>query len=99
MNATLQDALNRAVGDQGTLVAAVQALYRRYPDPCDLLGVEEFTLRELQLLHEAVLEHPLPKDGFRRTMAKMLVPTGFLLDGEIGKPAQLWRKPDLTVVN
>lgn len=73
---------------------AVQSAYRQYPDPCNLLGVKTFTLRELQLLHEDVLEEKLSKDSFRRFMVQMLEDTGEVNQGTgaVGKPARLFRK-------
>ncbi len=73
---------------------AVDVLYRTEPDPCGLLNKEEFTLRELQTLHEQVLGETLTKDAFRRRMVRsgLLEPTGDVTMGAIGKPAQFYRK-------
>ena len=81
--------------DHGAMVAAatehVRARHRRSPDPAGLLGAE-FTLAELQGLHEAVAGGPLPKDTFRRHVLGELEPTGGLRTGVVGKPARLFRK-------
>lgn len=65
--------------------------YRADPDPDGLLPAE-FTLRDLQLLHEAVLGERVMKDAFRRGMIEGLVETGRLSTGSVGKPARLWRR-------
>ncbi|GAA2753513.1 NUDIX hydrolase [Amnibacterium kyonggiense] len=67
--------------------------YRATPDPDGLLR-EEFTLRDLQVLHEAVLGEPVMKDAFRRGMVDGLVETGRMSTGTVGKPARLWRHRD-----
>lgn len=66
-------------------------LHRLHPDPRGLLG-PEFTLLELQRLHEAVAGTELQKDTFRRTMIGALDATGTLSRGGVGKPARLFRK-------
>lgn len=80
---------------------AVEELRRRYrasPDP-DGLGGDEFTLRELREIHEAVLGEKLQRDRFARRMvdqmaeASGLTPTG---PGRPGRPAQLYRVPRRT---
>ncbi|MGD9988666.1 NUDIX hydrolase [Pseudonocardia sp.] len=71
-------------------VAWARELHRR-PDPRGLLG-EEFTLLELQRLHEAVAGGELQKDTFRRTMIGALAETGTLSRGGVGKPARLFRR-------
>lgn len=70
--------------------ARVRRRYREHPDPHALLQ-DEFTLRELQRLHEAVAGAPLPKDSFRRGMEPLLQFTGRMSSGGMGKPARLWR--------
>jgi len=65
--------------------------YRDDPDPDGLLPAE-FTLRDLQLVHEAVLGERVMKDAFRRGMIDGLVETGRLSTGSVGKPARLWRR-------
>jgi 8-oxo-dGTP diphosphatase len=65
--------------------------YRERPDPRHLIG-EEFTLLELQRVHEAVLGRPWQKDTFRRHMVQHLDETGGLSRGTVGKPARLFRR-------
>ncbi|HRQ00637.1 MAG TPA: NUDIX hydrolase [Terrimesophilobacter sp.] len=64
--------------------------YRRAPDPYRLLPEREFTMRDLRMLHEAVLGERLVADTFRRTMLPGLRPTGTLRRGARGKPAELF---------
>lgn len=69
-----------------------RAAYTERPDPCGLLG-EEFTLYQLRKLHEAVLggrETPA-KDTFRRRMEALVVESGRMSSGTVGKPARLFR--------
>lgn len=74
-------------------VDRVRLDYRTTPDPRGLLP-EPFTLLQLQRLHEAVAGAPLPKDTFRRRMERQLERTGQVLEGVVGKPAQLFvRRP------
>jgi 8-oxo-dGTP diphosphatase len=73
---------------------AVGWLRNRYlekPDPSGLLA-DAFTLRDLQLLHEAVLGERVMKDAFRRGMVDGLIETGRMSTGSVGKPARLWRR-------
>lgn len=74
--------------------AALRAAYREQPDPHHLLppSVGGVTIRDLRLLHEAVLGQALVADTFRRTMLPHLVPTGELRRGVRGKPAELFRR-------
>ena len=72
-------------------VGWLRARYRALPDPDGLLPAE-FTLRDLQLLHEAVFGERVMKDAFRRGMVDHLVETGRLSAGSVGKPARLWRR-------
>ncbi len=67
--------------------------YSERPDPCGLLG-EEFTLYQLRKLHEAVLERreTPAKDTFRRRMGGLVVETGRMSSGSVGKPARLFRR-------
>lgn len=67
--------------------------YGRRPDPARLLDKEEFSLRELRLVHEAVLGRTLLKDAFRRKMEHQLEPTGGLSSGVRGPRAALFRLP------
>ena len=80
--------------DHDAIVAAavswMRSRYQRRPDPSHLLG-PEFTLSDLQRLHEAVLGVPLVKDTFRRTVTPYLVPTGSERTGTVGRPAALYR--------
>ncbi|GEL23882.1 NUDIX hydrolase [Pseudonocardia sulfidoxydans NBRC 16205] len=66
-------------------------LHRLDPDPRGLLGAE-FTLLELQRLHEAVAGTEFQKDTFRRIMIGGLDETGALSRGGVGKPARLFRR-------
>lgn len=72
--------------------STLRAQYRERPDPWRLLprpgGV--FTIRDLRLLHEAVLDDRLVPDTFRRTMLPHLVSTGTTRQGARGKPAELF---------
>ena len=72
-------------------VTALREEYLDRPDPRRLLP-EPFTLRDLQLLHEAVAGGPLPRDTFRRAMEPQLVPTGETGQGTVGKPARLFTR-------
>jgi 8-oxo-dGTP diphosphatase len=67
--------------------------YRRAADPFHLLP-DEFTLLELQRLHEAVAGEPQTKDGFRRRMVRndLVVETDRTTVGTIGKPARYFRR-------
>jgi ADP-ribose pyrophosphatase YjhB (NUDIX family) len=68
-------------------------LYRDRPDPRGLAG-SEFTLFELQRVHEAVLGERLQKDTFRRRMLGSLRETGASSSGSVGKPARLFTHAD-----
>jgi 8-oxo-dGTP diphosphatase len=72
-------------------VKHVRAQYAHMPDPDGLLG-DEFTLRELRLVHEAVAGRPLQRDTFRRAMEPQLVATGNMTAGTRGRPAELFRR-------
>jgi hypothetical protein len=61
------------------------------PDPRQLLP-HEFTLRDLQLIHEAIAGAPLARDTFRRAMEPQLTATGRLSYGTVGKPARLFTR-------
>lgn len=82
--------------DHGDIIArTVEDLRRRYaaaPDPEGLLG-DEFTLRDLRLAHEAVAGEPLQRDRLRRVMEPHLAPTGEVVTGNRGRPAELFRRP------
>lgn len=79
--------------DQIVRIAAewLRDRYLDQPDPANFLPVE-FTLRDLQLVHEAVAGHRFVKDTFRRGMEPRLRETGELARGTVGKPARLWRR-------
>src|SRR5581483_12008907 len=67
-------------------VADIRSRYEKQPDPDHLLG-REFTLRELRLVHEAIVGHELQRDNFRRAMEDHLVPTGTTTTGTRGRAA------------
>lgn len=70
----------------------IRDIYAERPDPERLLG-EEFTLRELQGVHEAVGGRELPRDSFRRLMEPQLHSTGLVeVTGNRGRPAELFRR-------
>jgi 8-oxo-dGTP diphosphatase len=80
-----------------TAAAHLRADYRRRPDPEHLLPDAaptepnaSFTIRELRLLHEAVLGETFNADTFRRTMLPGLTATGQWRSGARGKPAELY---------
>lgn len=81
--------------DHDEIVAAAvrwaRRAYRTEADPSGLLR-EEFTLLELQRLHEAVLQEPLVKDTFRRSVIDRFEPVGRLSAGVVGRPAALYRR-------
>ena len=54
---------------------------------------ETFTLRDLRLIHEAILGRPLNKDSYRRKVLDrcLVQPTGELLRGTGHRPAELYR--------
>jgi 8-oxo-dGTP diphosphatase len=72
-------------------VADIRSRYEDQPDPDHLLG-DEFTVRELRLVHEAIAGRPLQRDTFRRTMEPDLVATGAMTTGTRGRPAELFRR-------
>jgi Uncharacterized conserved protein len=74
-------------------VDRVRSDYAETPDPGRLLGAE-FTLFELQRLHEAVAGAPLMRDTFRRAMERRLTATGGHRSGTVGKPARLFQRID-----
>lgn len=80
-----------------TAAAQLRTDYRRRPDPARLLPdaaptepTASFTVRELRLLHEALLGETFNADTFRRTMLPALTPTGQWRQGARGKPAELY---------
>lgn len=74
----------------GLAVDALRESYADKPDPHRLLP-DEFTLLQLRRLHEAVQGRSLPKDTFRRAMQPDLYPTDRFSEGEVGKPARIYR--------
>jgi len=79
--------------------AQLRGDYRVRPDPANLLpesGADgprgSFTIRELRVLHQAVLGETFNADTFRRTMLPGLVPTGQWRKGARGKPAELYMR-------
>ncbi len=54
---------------------------------------DTFTLRDLRLIHEAILGRQLNKDSFRRKVLDrgLVAPTGELLRGTGHRPAELYR--------
>ena len=72
----------------------VKGEYRRDPDPWHLLpdAPGGFTIRDLRLLHAAVLGERLVPDTFRRAMLPALEATGEVRKGALGKPAELFRR-------
>lgn len=92
------DALPPLAYDHAAIVADAAAElrgeYRREPDPWQLLPPSEdgMTIRDLRLLHEAVLGERLIADTFRRAMLPGLEPTGDIRQGARGKPAELYRR-------
>ena len=72
-------------------LAYIRSRYADRPDPDHLLG-DEFTIRDLQLAHEAVLGRDLQRDWFRRTMEPQLVATGATVTRGRGRPAELFRR-------
>lgn len=81
-------------GHNDIVELAVKYLRERYrdaPDP-DRLLPDEFTLRELRLVHEAVAGHPLQRDNFRRRLEHLLTGTGVLVSRGPGRPAELFTR-------
>lgn len=72
-------------------VEALRADYREAPDPARLLEAP-FTMRQLRLVHEAVLGERLVPDTFRRAMSPLLRPTGRMLVEGRGRPAELFER-------
>ena len=71
-------------------VAKLRADYAEAPDPWQVL--DTFTLRELRTVHEAIDPDTPLRDTFRRQMQPMLVDTGELSSGSVGKPSRVWRR-------
>jgi ADP-ribose pyrophosphatase YjhB (NUDIX family) len=71
-------------------VTDLRLRYGQRLDPGNLLG-DQFTIRQLRRIYEAVYGHPLMKDTFRRIVAPHLNPTGETAT-DFGRPAELFRK-------
>lgn len=71
-------------------IERVRADYSEKPDPWNLL--ETFTLKELRELHEAIDPDTPLRDSFRRLMQPLVVDTGEMSSGSVGKPSRIWRK-------
>jgi ADP-ribose pyrophosphatase YjhB (NUDIX family) len=71
----------------------IRERYRAGADPEQVLAMD-FTLRELQRVHEAVAGEELDRDRFRRTMEHLIVRTGETREhtGSRGRPAELFRR-------
>lgn len=65
--------------------------YRQAPDP-DRLLADEFTLRELRLVHQAVAGRVLQRDNFRRGLDHLLTGTGVPVSRGPGRPAELFTR-------
>jgi 8-oxo-dGTP diphosphatase len=76
-------------------VADVRDRYESAPDPDHLLG-DEFTLRDLRLVHEGISGKALQRDTFRRAMEPHLIPTGATASRGRGRPAELFRRHEAT---
>lgn len=89
------DAPGRLVYDHAEIIALavadVRARYVASPDPDRLLG-EQFTLRDLRRVHEAIVGESLQRDTFRRAMEPHLEPTGERVAVGRGRPAELFRR-------
>jgi 8-oxo-dGTP diphosphatase len=72
-------------------VAHFRSRYAEMPDPDGLLA-DQFTLRELRLVHDRIAADELDRDWFRRTMTVHLQPTGVMSGGTRGRPAELFRR-------
>lgn len=69
----------------------VRARCAASPDPDRLLD-EEFTLRDLRLVHEAIVGESLQRDTFHRFMEPHLEPTGERVAIGRGRTAELYRR-------
>lgn len=91
------DSPGRLIYDHSDIITrAVDDLRERYaelPDPGRLLG-DEFTLRDLRLIHEVVAGKALQRDTFRRAMEPHLEPTDGVAAGGRGRPAALFRRSE-----
>lgn len=73
-------------------VERIRGDYATQPDPWGLLE-HPFTLRELLVLHSAVDPTTPQRDTFRRMMEPLLIETGDMTSGSVGKPSRLFRTP------
>jgi ADP-ribose pyrophosphatase YjhB (NUDIX family) len=74
-------------------VADLRRRYAEHPDPDHLLP-QEFTLRDLRAVHEAVAGQPLQRDTFRRAVEPFLRPTGETVVRGPGRPAELFERTE-----
>jgi hypothetical protein len=72
-------------------VAELRSRYLTSPDPGGLLG-EEFTMRDLRRVHEAVSGVALQRDWFRRSMEPHLAAAGRFVTVGRGRPAEIFRR-------
>jgi 8-oxo-dGTP diphosphatase len=79
----------------GTAVKRIRGKLDYAPIGFELLP-DRFSLRELRLVHEAILGRPLNKDSFRRRMLDrgLVVPTGHRAGGVGHRPPELYRFAD-----
>lgn len=77
------DMLNKAI-------ERLRSDYAETPDPWNLL--DTFTLKELREVHEAIDPDTPLRDSFRRMMQPLVVDTGVMSSGGVGKPSRVWRK-------
>lgn len=91
---TVVDDLDGLAFDHDEMIAkAIERLrndYAEKPDPWNLL--ETFTLKELREVHEAIDPDTPLRDSFRRLMQPLVVDTGEMSSGSVGKPSRIWRK-------
>lgn len=89
----VSEAKKLAYDHDAMLAKAVEKLrsdYSEQPDPWNLLDM--FTLKELRTVHEAIDPDTPLRDSFRRMMQPLLVDTGAMSSGSVGKPSRIWRK-------
>ncbi len=91
---TIFDDMEHLAFDHEEMVAkAIERVrndYSEKPDPWNLL--ETFTLKDLRELHEAIDPDTPLRDSFRRLMQPLVVDTGEMSSGTVGKPSRIWRK-------
>jgi ADP-ribose pyrophosphatase YjhB (NUDIX family) len=89
----LEDAEDLAFDHDAMVAKALERVrsdYSEKPDPWNLL--ETFTLKELREVHEAIDPDTPLRDSFRRLMQPLVVDTGEMSSGSVGKPSRVWRK-------